>query len=329
VFTYLLLLENVPFSPISRIVPYIGRQLNEGGRLFGGLDVIQPSILIYSLLIVVFGVMSVEFIFSITHKNTTGTPYDELVTALEKELMIVGCTAFLFKVYLNQDSSLSHEWIFSLEYADLLIPIFAFSNCVEGFMLILLSYYLSFLWGRSYHLSNEEIIIDFIRDTTKSWRKLVLDILNPGVAQIEFAIVHEIFCDLYRFHDDAFAFDLYVKRVLEKLVLEMIEIRAVHWTLLIGIMCCYFMRLDSSTMINRCSDTGRQSLCEHTNGVYYFTLFGCVMYAITLVCLCVARYYELQLLRRRGVERTTDYPHSLLVSQSVLSAHHDLHSLQL
>jgi hypothetical protein len=302
---------------MSSTVP--SRHLSEGGRLFGGLDSIQPSILVCSLLIVVVGVISLEFLFSLAHKYTAGTPYIELVIALEKELMIVGCTAFLFKIYLNQDSALSHKWVFSLEYADLLIPIFAFSNCVKGFMLIVLSYYLSFFWGRSYHLSNEELIIDFIKDTTKSWSKLVLDVLNPGVAQIEFAIVHEIFCDVYRFHDDAFAFNLYVKRVLEKFVLEMIEIRAVHWALLIGMMCLYFVESQSSSSgANSCRNADKETLCQHINGIYDFTFFGCIMYAITIVTLCVTRYYELQLLRRRGVERTADYPHFLLVSLAMV-----------
>ena len=314
--TCLLILDEpyeVSFSPVPSIVP--GRLLAGGVRLFGGLDSIQPSILIYSLLIVVVGVLSLEFLFSVAHKYTAGTPYDELVIALEKELMIVGCTAFLFTIYLNQESVLSYKWVFAIEYADLLIPIFAFSNCLKGFMLILLSYYLSFFWGRSHHLSNEELIIDFIKDTTKSWRKLVLDVLNPGVAQIEFAIVHEIFCDMYRFHADAFAFDLYVKRVLEKFVLEMIEIRVVHWVLLIGLMCFYFIQSQSSSSgVYSCRDTDKETLCRQINGIYYFTFVGCIMYAITIVTLCVARYYELQLLRRRGVERTADYPHCLLVS---------------
>ena len=303
----------VSFSPMPRIIP--GRVLGGSVKLFGGLDSIQPSILIFSLLIVVVGVLSLEFLFSITHKYTAGTPYDELVIALEKELMIVGCTAFLFMIYLNQDSELSYKWVFAIEYADLLIPIFAFSNCLKGYMLILLSYYLSFFWGRSHHLSNEELIMDFIKNTTTGWRKLLLNVLNPGVAQIEFAIVHEIFCDMYRFHHDAFAFDLYVRRVLEKFVLEMIEIHVVHWVLLIGMMCFYFVESQSSSSgVYRCRDTDKETLCQQINGIYYFTFFGCIMYAITIVTLCVTRYYELQLLRRRGVERTADYPHYLLVS---------------
>jgi len=281
---------------------------------FGGLETIRTNILIYSLLIVVFGVISLEFLFSVTHKYTIDTPYDELVTALEKELMIVGCTAFLFKVFLTQNTVLSPEWIFSLEYADLLIPLFAFCSCVKGFMLILLSYYLSFFWGKSYHLSNEELIIDFVEGTTISWRKVIWDIVHPAVNQIEFAIAHEMFCDVYKFHDDAFAFDLYVKRVLEKLVLELIEIRHFNWVFLIGIMCIYFIPDNSeSEGQTNCGTEGSPYSCKAIGHTLVFTIAGCVVFTATSLTACVIRYYELGLLRKRGVRGTLDYPYYLLV----------------
>ena len=294
--------------------PISSRLLGEQS-LFGGLETIQPSILIYSLLIVVVGVISLEFLSSVTHKYTADTPYDELVTALEKELMIVGSTAFLFKVFLSHNTVLNHDWVFSLEYADLLIPIFAFSNCVKGFMLILLSYYLSFFWGKSYHLSNEELIIEFLEGTaSNSWRRLVWDIINPEVNQIEFAIVHEIFCDVYRFHADAFAFDLYVKRVLEKFVLEMIEIRQFNWVFLIGLMCGYFIQEENAPLsLSKCGTEESPYSCERISHTAMFTVAGCAMFAITSFTACVIRYYELQLLRKRGVRGTVDYPHYLLV----------------
>jgi hypothetical protein len=267
-------------------------------------------------LIIVVGVISLELLSSVTHKYTVDTPWDELVIALEKELMIVGCTAFLFKLFLSQNTDLSHDWVFSLEYADLLIPIFAFSNCVKGFMLILLSYYLSFFWGKSYHLSNEELIIEFLEGTApSSWRQVVWDILHPEVNQIEFAIVHELFCDVYRFHDDAFAFDLYVKRVLEKFVQEIIEIRQINWLFLIGLMCGYFIHPEENAPLSQ-SNCGTERFpynCERISHTATFTLAGCAMFVITSFTACVVRHYELQLLRKRGVRGTIDYPNYLLV----------------
>ena len=296
--------------------PISSRLLLSEQSLFGGLETIQPSILIYSLLIIVVGVIALELLSSVTHKYTADTPWDKMVIALEKELMIVGCTAFLFKLFLSQNTDLSHDWLFSLEYADLLIPIFAFSNCVKGFLLILLSYYLSFFWGKSNHLSNEELIIEFLEGTApSSWRKVVWDIVHPEVNQIEFAIVHDLFCDVYRFHHDAFAFDLYVKRVLEKFVQEIIEIRQFNWVFLIGLMCGYFIHPEERAPLSqsKCGTDRFPYNCERISHTVTFTLAGCAMFVITSFTACLVRHYELQLLRKRGVRGTADYPNYLLV----------------
>ena len=59
----------------------------------------KPSIFIYSVIIVVLTVILIEKGFHFLHEFTVGSPYDELLNAIEKELMVVGCTAFILKIY--------------------------------------------------------------------------------------------------------------------------------------------------------------------------------------------------------------------------------------
>lgn len=85
--------------------------------LFGALDNIQPNRFILSLLIVISAVLCVEYIFHLLHLFTVDSPFHKVVEALEKELMIVGCTAFIFKISINVTHFLSEKWFFALEFS--------------------------------------------------------------------------------------------------------------------------------------------------------------------------------------------------------------------
>ena len=49
--------------------------------------------------------------------------------------------------------------------------------------------------------------------------------------ELEFRVLHEIFCDQYKILRGSFAFDLYVERVYEKFLLDIITIRPIDWFL--------------------------------------------------------------------------------------------------
>lgn len=84
--------------------------------LFGGFYFIEPKYWTVSLIIVVCAVLSIEFLFHLVHIFTEDSPFHKVVHALEKELMTVGVTAFIFKIVLNT-LDISEEWFFSLEIA--------------------------------------------------------------------------------------------------------------------------------------------------------------------------------------------------------------------
>ena len=53
------------------------------------------------------------------------------------------------------------------------------------------------------------------------------------VAEMEFRIFHDIFCETYRIQKVAFAFDEYVRLVYEKFVVGIIKLHLMNWVLFI------------------------------------------------------------------------------------------------
>lgn len=137
--------------------------------LFGSLshiDVIDGTL---SILIIVVAVLMVEKVFHGLHAITHDTPFADMVSAIEKELMIVGCMAFIFKIIVNTTHFLNEKWLHALEYADLVIPIVSFCFCGQGVVLILVSIRQCSLWSRAYHLHLEEILDEYYLIKKKTW----------------------------------------------------------------------------------------------------------------------------------------------------------------
>jgi hypothetical protein len=88
--------------------------------LFGSLGRFKPKIVAAALAIIVGTVLAMEYLFHGLHELTHDTPFHKMVSTIEKELMIVGCTAFLFKIFVNTTTFLEHNWLFALEYSGLL-----------------------------------------------------------------------------------------------------------------------------------------------------------------------------------------------------------------
>jgi len=86
-----------------------------------------------SITLIIFIVLFFEFLFLKLHEVTKDTAFQELVSAIEKELMIVGCMAFGFKLITNYSSNiLDNDWHNALNFAGNMIssinivPIFAY-----------------------------------------------------------------------------------------------------------------------------------------------------------------------------------------------------------
>lgn len=85
--------------------------------LFGGISGLGIYIGTISVIIIVGAVQMVEYMFHLLHKITHDTPFHQMVNGIENELMVVGFTAFVFKIMVDTTHFLSLEWFHGLEYA--------------------------------------------------------------------------------------------------------------------------------------------------------------------------------------------------------------------
>jgi hypothetical protein len=117
---------SISYQP-SDGLSWISRSLSSGGddttateahfELFGGISSLKLMVASVSVIIIVCAVQLVEYLFHHLHLLTHDTPFNQMVQSIEKELMVVGFTAFIFKIIVNTTSFLALEWFHSLEYA--------------------------------------------------------------------------------------------------------------------------------------------------------------------------------------------------------------------
>lgn len=75
----------------------------------------------FAFFIVIACVVTIETFFHHVHMETHDTPFSDMVSAIEKELMIVGCMAFCLKLMLSTsdlfNSEEGHNWLLGIEFA--------------------------------------------------------------------------------------------------------------------------------------------------------------------------------------------------------------------
>ena len=129
--------------------------------VLGSIGVLNPQISTLMIIVIVFAVLTVEFIFYGLRKLCKDTPFNNLVSVIENELMIVGFTAFIFKIVFTTQPFLSDDVYLSLEFADILVPLFSFCNCFIGVFLILMSVRQCNIWSKSIHIKLDQLIDEF------------------------------------------------------------------------------------------------------------------------------------------------------------------------
>ncbi|RYG94396.1 hypothetical protein EON65_57560, partial [archaeon] len=187
------------------------------------LDVNQGTT---SVIIVVAAVLCVEYIFHILHELTFDTAFEHLVPNIEKELMIVGCTAFILKIIVTTDSAMiSADWLHALEYADILVPMFSFSYCLIGLLLIACSVRQCDIWGKAYHLKLLEMLDGYLDYSDSFLHRLIPPFFSFTMTEVEFRIFHNIFCDTFKIQRKEFAFNEYVQKISEMFIQNLLHIR--------------------------------------------------------------------------------------------------------
>lgn len=295
--------------------------------LFGNVAAIDDQLGAVSIIIIVASVLLFEHLFMGLHELTDETPFAVMVDAIENELMIVGCMSFIYKIMVDAaPHAIPHNWLYALEFADILIPITSFCFCIEGVFLVLLTMRQVNLWTKAYHLKLVEIFEEFLSmkhyDFFLRYSWLPISELN---SQMEFRIFHGIFCDQYSIRSyGGFAFDEYVHKVLEKYLLHMIEIRPVDWALVLALVFGNWGRNVLGYSSTHCTQTSStvqaEEYCEENNSILIFTIFGGAMCGLCLVLAVVSRIYELRVMAVKGVYSSREYLLYLMTCEGFGSA---------
>jgi hypothetical protein len=105
--------------------------------------------------------------------------------------------------------------------------------------LILTSIYYCGKWSKAYHLLPEELELeyfDLVSHNPISWSRWSLMNMYRREqlrSELEFKVLHELFCVQWRIKRFSIPFDVYVERVFEKYLLETITIAPTDW----GVVC--------------------------------------------------------------------------------------------
>lgn len=276
--------------------------------VFGSLHWITPMTGSLSIIIIIFAVYLVENLFHELHRYSDDTPFQDMIAGLEKELMIVGCMAFIFKVIISNNSFMSTEWLHALEYADTVVPFVSFCFCAQGLFLILVSIHYCSSWSKAYHLLPEELELDYFELVSGNkwsiWHYIKREQLR---AELEFKIIHELFCVQWRIKRFSIPFDVYVERVFEKYLLETITIAPMDWFVICLLALANWGRkqfhIDYPEHLCDAEDVN----CFEMHDLSIFTYAGCIMFAFTCVLAIQSRYYERKLLAGVGVSTLQEY----------------------
>ena len=237
------------------------------------------------------------------------------VLTIQKELTIVGCSAFLFKIVVNSSSFLPSDWYFALEYADLLVPIFSLSYCAIGGGLIIMSMRHSYIWRRAHHLHIFEILSDSTQDNlapTSAWSALFWN----KKSEIEFRIFRNIFCDLFKVKRTAFQFDAYAENVFDRCVIRIIKIRPFDRFLLCVVLLLNLMRVHLNISYATCHRSSMSSsyatdesfiVCEDQQSIILFTLAGAAVFLVTCAFAVLARRIQILILQKNGISTVKQY----------------------
>ena len=139
------------------------------GAVFGSMDTLEPESGTFSFLILFAACVSIESMFHLLHSYTHETAYNEILNAIEKELMVAGCLAFICKMLFNSGLFDNENWYSAIEFADLATPLTSFVYCIMGVLLMFDSIKRHRVWSRAYNLTSVELLGEFLAKTDP-WR---------------------------------------------------------------------------------------------------------------------------------------------------------------
>ena len=274
---------------------------------------LDTAIISISMLIVIVSVVLLENMFHLLHILTKDTAFSEMILRIEKELMIVGSTAFIFRLIISPNNFSANGWENAINYADLLVPIFSFCYCGIGIILIMSSLRQCSLWSKAYHLHLIELLDEFLEKSSRLTFKLSWKPLNQIITKMEFRIFHAIFCDSFMVKSDSFAFDEYVSRVYEKYVFSIISIRIYHWFALIVLVLLNWARNALKVHYKSCGIDDIE--CKESSDIFIFTCAGFVLFIITAILVFASRNLEIKIMAKKNITSYKSYNSFLRLMQ--------------
>jgi hypothetical protein len=245
------------------------------------------------------------------------------VNSIQKELTIVGISAFIFKIVVIEFLVLPGNWLHSLEYSDLLIPIFSLSYCSIGIGLIMMSIQQCSIWRRAHHLHIFELLDNHFQAGKGIKMPSTWDIIF-NKSEIEFRIFRDIFYEMNNIQKKALAFDVYTENMFERFVSFIIEIRPFDRFLLCCILLINMGRMELNLFTSDCSSSSGDGhsydghsyndayiQCKDNSLIVLFTIVGAVLFIVTCLITYISRRIEIAILHRSGITSCSQYAYFL------------------
>jgi len=139
--------------------------------LFKALSAIHIEMGTYAMFIIIGFIILLKQMTEALYAFTQDTPFYEMVGKIEEELMIVGTSSFILKVVVNTTDFATNEWAYPIEFAEILVPLIAFSYCAIGVLVILISLKQCYAWSRANNLKSLEILDDYFEASKRMYFK--------------------------------------------------------------------------------------------------------------------------------------------------------------
>lgn len=157
---------------------------------------------------------------------------------------------------------------------DLIVPLFSFTNCFLSFLLIFRSVVICDIWSKAYHLKAAELLDEYLSNSFYLEVRRWFPIASKLIAEIEFQMMHDIFCEHYSVQRKAFAFDEYASLIYERFVHEIIELRTEHWAVFIALLMFIWLPHKTMTGLAGCHDNPAAHHCSHEGSMLLLIIFG-------------------------------------------------------
>lgn len=287
--------------------------------LFGCLHLLDTGFLSVSFVIIMIFVMGIEWIFHRLHQLTEDTAFYSMITAIQKELMIVGFMAFMLKVIVNAQENINHDWYSAIEFADLIIPITSMIYLSIGLLLMYLQTIQTKLWSKAYNLSLIEIFDEYSSSMSKG-NKFPSFFGNEALEQMEFRILHHIFCEEYKIKENACPFDKYSEMCYEKYLISVLTISPSNWCFIIVWVLLNLLRQKLHIEIYECDHhSSHYEDCFKERSLIMFSFFGGLLFFIACILGGLSRLYIVRMLRGKGIYNQSEYITFLQLMESVAS----------